>query len=456
MLWSAEGKKAGTLMSALVAAMVLLSGCTSPGEDVEGVGDDATVRSAQGETIGASDATLALQKMGYADPYHDVEPNGDVKEFDIWMDHEAVIEPHGDRRLFAFAFTDDPDKMGTTPGPEIRVTQGDTVRVNLHDPHDLEGHTMHWHGVDVPWEMDGVPFVTQDISMGQEGTYTYTYEFVARQPGTYWYHCVFAFPAHVDAGMFGAFIVEPQDPSEDLPFDREETLILHEADSQMFLAAGWAINPNMDPDPGQLPSNPFDVAESLYGQGRAVADVADIVVGDATGVHLTSEGPRDHYPAWSPRYKPNYDTFMIDGKSYPDTEPVYIGEGETLRLRFINAGQLHKSMHLHGHKMLVTHIDGYPLPQPHWEDTLSLAPGERKDVYVQGTNPGVWGLHDHSGGHQMGSTATNDYAFPGGMMTKLVYEGFDHPDDLPYPEGEATAGDFALFAQRHQVDSGGR
>lgn len=425
-------RRGTSLIAVAVLASIALAGCL--GEGGSGV-------------LGGGPAAADRGQELPGDPYVDVAPNGQVKEFDIWMDPEAVIEPFEGREMIAFAFSDSPDAMGTVPGPEIRVTQGDTVRVNLHDPHNLEGHTMHWHGVDVPWRSDGVPFLTQDVSatFPEEGTSTYTYEFVAKQPGTYWYHCVFAFPAHADSGMFGALIVEPSDGPK-YRTDRDQTLIFHEMDSQWLAAGAWAINPNQDPNPDTFPNNPVDLVDSAKNQARTAFDLAGIVAGEVTGYYGTAQGPRDYYPTWSPRYRPTYDTFMINGQSYPNTEPVYIREGENVRLRLINAGQLHKSIHLHGHHVLVTHVDGYPLPVPHWEDTVNLAPGERKDVYVQGTNPGIWSLHDHSGASGMGSTTANDYAFPGGMKTLLVYEDFDPPGELPAPEPGGVAGDYVVYA----------
>lgn len=423
-----------------VVALIAAAGCLGFGE--EPIGENT----ASMNEAGLSEATQALHENGYADPYLDVEATGVAHEFEFWIDENVALNPYGDKEAWGFGFTEDPDEPASIPGPEIRVTQGDTVRVTLNTPDsEFPGHTMHWHGYDVPWSSDGVPFVTQDIAETQE-EHTITYEFVAKQPGTYWYHCVVSFPVDIDHGLFGALIVEPQAPDDELPYDREETLMFHEMDSQWLAVQGWAINENSEQNPDDLPDNPIDAAESLKHQARATSDVAGFVAGDATGEYLFSEGPRDYYPQWSPRYQPLYDTFMINGKSYPDTEPVEISEGETLKLRMINAGQLHKSIHLHGHHVLVTHVDGYGLPAPHWEDTLSLAPGERKDVLVQGTNPGIWSLHDHSGAYGMGATSTNDYAFPGGMKTVLTYEGFHPPNALPQPDGDITAGNLAVYA----------
>lgn len=439
-----KGEPDGWTSLAIVAlvGLVALAGCLGVGErDVS-----ESVEAQGADEVEPSEATQALWEEGHKDPYLDTEPTGNVVEYDFYVDEQNVITPYGDQQIWTFAFQNGEDGESTVPGPEIRVQQGDTVRVNLHVPSsDFPGHTMHWHGIDVPWRSDGVPWVTQEIADAGEN-HTYTYEFVAKQAGTYWYHCVTAFPVDVDVGLFGPLVIEPSEGPE-LPYDREETLMFHEMDSQWLQATGWAINDNHDPDPTNLPENPVDTVDTAKHQLRSNLGVAGLVAGNATGEYLFEEGPRDYYPTPSPRYKPVYDTFMIDGKSYPETQPFEISEGETLRLRLINAGQLHKSIHLHGHHVLVTHNDGYPLEEPRWEDTINLAPGERKDVYVQGTNPGIWKLHDHSGGNQMGTTNANDYAFPGGMITAMVYEGFTPPEGLPAGDThQNTAGDYAVHA----------
>lgn len=436
-----------TVVLGLTAALVLvaMAGCIGLGDD------DETPVETQSTPAGVTEATQALREAGFADPYLDVEPTGVVHEYEFWVDENVVLNPFGDREIWAVGFTEDPDEPGTVPGPEIRVKQGDTVRVTLHSPNTgFPGHTIHWHGVDVPWSSDGVPWTTQPI-VGPEEEGTFTYEFVAKQAGTYWYHCVTSFPVDLDIGLFGALIVEPQDPEAELPYDREQTLIFHEMDSQWVTAAGYAINPDKDPNAGDLPSNPMDVADSLQNQARAGVDLGSSVVGGATGEYLFTQGPRDYYPEVSPRYKPHYDTFMINGKSYPNTDPVEIREGETVKLRFVNAGQNPRSIHLHGHHMLVTHNDGYPLPNPHWEDTIGLAAGERVDVLVTGTNPGIWSLHDHGGIPGSGTTSANDYAFPGGMKTVLTYEDFEPPGERAQPDGDdVTAGDLAVYAPSYR------
>ena len=98
---------------------------------------------------------------------------------------------------------------GTTPGPTIRVQQGDLLEVHLHNQSVSEGITLHWHGVDVPNAEDGVAGVTQDaVAKGAD----YSYRFVARDPGTYWYHSHQVSHEQVVKGLFGALVVTPRKP----------------------------------------------------------------------------------------------------------------------------------------------------------------------------------------------------------------------------------------------------
>jgi FtsP/CotA-like multicopper oxidase with cupredoxin domain len=96
---------------------------------------------------------------------------------------------------------------GTSPGPEIRATQGQLIEVHLRNESVADGVTLHWHGVDVPNAMDGVAGVTQDaVPVGGE----FTYRFVANQAGTYWYHSHQVSNPQVAGGLLGALVVTPK------------------------------------------------------------------------------------------------------------------------------------------------------------------------------------------------------------------------------------------------------
>ncbi len=112
---------------------------------------------------------------------------------------------------------------GMTPGPTIRAEQGQLVQVRVVNESVSDGMTLHWHGVDVPNAADGVAGVTQDaVAMGEE----YTYRFVARDPGTYWYHSHQLSHEQVQGGLLGALVVEPRAPSTP-PEDADVLALVH-------------------------------------------------------------------------------------------------------------------------------------------------------------------------------------------------------------------------------------
>ncbi len=102
---------------------------------------------------------------------------------------------------------------GSSPGPELRVKQGDLVEVTLRNADVDQGVTIHWHGVDVPNAEDGVAGVTQNAVLPGE---RYTYRFRADQVGTFWYHSHQVSSREVRRGLFGAFVIEPRTSEEGL------------------------------------------------------------------------------------------------------------------------------------------------------------------------------------------------------------------------------------------------
>ena len=108
--------------------------------------------------------------------------------------------------------------QGEIPGPEIRVRKGDVVQARL-DNMLPDPTTVHWHGVALRNNMDGVPVITQDpVAAGSQSTYRFT----AEDPGTYWYHPHVG--VQLDRGLYGPLIVE--DPAEAGTYDHEWTVVL--------------------------------------------------------------------------------------------------------------------------------------------------------------------------------------------------------------------------------------
>jgi FtsP/CotA-like multicopper oxidase with cupredoxin domain len=113
---------------------------------------------------------------------------------------------------------------GMLPGPEIRVTEGDRVRVNVTN-NLTQSTSVHFHGQMAPTEMDGVPFITQPpIKPGE----SFTYEFTAAPAGTHMYHSHHNSMEQVSMGLLGAFIVDPLDPASRPSFDREYSIVMND------------------------------------------------------------------------------------------------------------------------------------------------------------------------------------------------------------------------------------
>jgi FtsP/CotA-like multicopper oxidase with cupredoxin domain len=129
--------------------------------------------------------------------------DGSVKEFHL------IAEPVK-QEIFPGRIVDLWGYNGSAPGPTIQVNQGDRVRIIV-DNHLPEATSMHWHGFEVPNEMDGAPGSSQDpIPPGGR----FVYEFTLHQEGTYFYHSHMAMQEMV--GMIGAFIMHPKDPYKPL------------------------------------------------------------------------------------------------------------------------------------------------------------------------------------------------------------------------------------------------
>jgi FtsP/CotA-like multicopper oxidase with cupredoxin domain len=222
---------------------------------------------------------------------------------------------------------------GMVPGPLIKVTDGDKVKILVKN-NLPEATTIHWHGILVPNNMDGIPDETQDpIEPGD----TFTYEFTARPAGTFWYHSHFNSDKQISVGLSGAFVIEPK---------------------------------------GGLASKP-DIDKVLMLNEWRVIDGETFAAMPATGMDA------------------NF--FTINGKAFPDTEMIDAKVGQKVRLRFVGSGQMIHPMHLHGFPFDVVATDGNDVPESaQWtKDVISVAPGERYDIEFTPDRPGKWMLHCH-------------------------------------------------------------
>lgn len=244
------------------------------------------------------------------------------------------------------------------PGPRLQVTEGDRVRINFRNLLP-ESTTVHWHGLIVPNEMDGPAKVTQDpVPPGS----SYTYEFDVGQSGTYFYHSHDHPDRQQALGLYGALLISPKDPAQEVKADLDYTIQLQE-----WLKREWLTYPAM-----------------------------------------LMEGAL-----------PNY--FTINGKAYPSTDTIAMKVGQTIKLRFIgtNNNFVHP-MHVHGGPFEVVAVDGVNLKDTarYQADTVNVGPGQRFDVVWTARKPGKWLVHCHIPHH----TANNNVEQHGGGGLMLVLD----------------------------------
>jgi FtsP/CotA-like multicopper oxidase with cupredoxin domain len=241
---------------------------------------------------------------------------------------------------------------GEYPGPEIRLQEGERLEATVENrlPADT---TIHWHGLPVPNPMDGVPGLTQEpVPPGGE----FVYAFAAEPAGSYLYH------SHVglqlDRGLIAPLIVEEREPH--VAYDREVTLVLDD----------------------YLPGTPEPLAEgSADGGARG---------GMMGGRGMMGRGRRGGMGGMMGDQVPPYAGLLINGRLPSDPVAVEVRRGERLRMRVMNpSGATTFRFAVGGHRLTVTHADGYPV-RPVTVDALLVSMGERYDVVLEADNPGAW------------------------------------------------------------------
>jgi len=331
-----------------------------------------------------------------------------VKEFELYVEiFQQEVVPGFKFHTLAF--------NGQIPGPELRVNKGDRVRVKFKNKTELN-HTIHWHGIYVPWRMDGVPYVNQmPVMPGQE----FVYEFTAEPYGTHFYHCHWGTLLHMQSGMFGSFIIEdPEDPiKKSFPYEREYSLVYSAHDSNFIRNELNAMLERMKERMYLMKNGRFNMER--FATFNTKAEFIQSVENGYLPPYVVNRRSLDELP------RPNW--FTVNGKSYPMTPNLYINEGENIRVRLINAGTEEHYLHLHGHDFWQVCDDGLPVPQPWQRNTLRLSPGKTIDIIIEGKNRGIWTFHDHDT-----RRVTNNGLYPGGNLLALVYE------DMPAKEAELS------------------
>lgn len=312
---------------------------------------------------------------------------------------------------------------GTVPGPQLRVKQGETVKINLKNELP-EPVTIHWHGLPVPNNMDGIPGVTQNAVKPGE---SFTYQFKVDVPGTYWYHSHQNSVVQVDKGLYGSIIVEPKDAQAP---DKDYTVVLDEWTKEEGMTHGSSESgKNMSSENSTNGHEGMNMSSGSSNSGHDGMDMRNtkVPMSDAEMMPLM------------------YPIFSANGKTGSAIVPLQVKEGEKVRVRLINAGFLSHSLHLQGHEFKIVSTDGQAINNPPDINgqLLNVAPGERYDIEFVANNPGKWLIEEHSSNPGAAS-----------LTIPIVYEGKENelakPDKETLPlvditkYGEAAKSRFSL------------
>ncbi len=249
----------------------------------------------------------------------------------------------GGREVSTWAFGDRPGAGG------IRVNVGDLVEATFLNSLP-SANTLHWHGIALRNDMDGVHDLTQSaVATGGK----FTYRFTVPDAGTYWFHPHLGL--ELDKGLYAPLIVE--DPHDPVDFDVDVTLMLDDwldgyGRTQEEVLAGLKESGGHS---GHM--------SGLGGMGSTMGGMGSMMGGGLTG-------------------DVTYPLHVINGRGPSERETVTATAGQRVRVRLINAGSdTAYRVAVAGHRLTVTHADGFPV-EPIDVDNVVLGMGERYDVIV--------------------------------------------------------------------------
>jgi CopA family copper-resistance protein len=250
------------------------------------------------------------------------------------------------------------------PGPLLRWREGDTITLNVSNSLD-EDTSIHWHGILLPANMDGVPGLSFS---GIHPRQAYRYQFAVKQSGTYWYHSHSGFQEQ--QGVYGPLVIEPREP-DPVSFDREHVVMLTDWTDERPERVFTKLKKQSDyynfrqrtlttflKDVRKQGLGATLAERRMWGQMRmSAADLADV-----TGYTYT---------------------YLMNGRAPAGNWTGLFTPGEKVRLRFINgSGMSYFDVRIPGLKMTVVAADGLPV-RPVSVDEFRIAVAETFDVIVE-------------------------------------------------------------------------
>jgi len=253
---------------------------------------------------------------------------------------------------------------GSLPAPVLRWREGDTVTLRVTN-RMRESTSVHWHGILLPFEMDGVPGISyRGIAPGE----TFVYRFPVRQSGTYWYHSHSGFQEQT--GMYGAIIIDSA-RGESIRADRDYVVQLSEwTDEDPMRVLAKLKKQSHYYNFNQLTARKFFNDASKLGLGAAV-DMRRMW-------NRMRMSPTDLADISGYTY-----TYLMNGTTPAGNWTGLFRPGERVRLRFIGSGaQTFFDVRIPGLKLSVVHVDGQDV-EPVTVDEFRIGPGETYDVIVE-------------------------------------------------------------------------
>ncbi|KGC12783.1 copper resistance protein A [Burkholderia gladioli] len=253
---------------------------------------------------------------------------------------------------------------GTLPGPVLRWREGDTVTLRVANRMD-QASSIHWHGIVLPSNMDGVPGLSFDgIAPGS----SYTYRFKVRQHGTYWYHSHSSLQEQT--GVYGPLIIDPAQPGA-RRCERDYVVMLSD----------WS-----DEDPRRIKSRLKKQSNYYNFHQRTLVDLFRDARRDGWRATLADRrmwsamrmSPTDLSDVGGYTY-----TYLVNGAAPDDNWTGLFNPGERVRLRFINASAMsYFDVRIPGLRMTVVAADGQDV-EPVAVDEFRIAVAETYDVVVE-------------------------------------------------------------------------